>query len=136
MQVLLKFGCSAIESKRPSFSVGRHQVCWAAPTCGSLAWNVRESSSTKSLPFTARLFACEFVGDTFEPMTPENPTRRIEVGDDVILPIGKVRLAGRVLEDRGPLGVNGERILLIVNDLEIGAHHKVREVPETALELA
>lgn len=69
-------------------------------------------------------------------MTPENPNRRIEVGDDVILPMGKLRLAGRVLEDRGPLGVNGERILLIVNDLGIGAHHKRREVPETALELA
>jgi hypothetical protein len=62
--------------------------------------------------------------------------RRIEVGDDVILPLGSIRLAGRVLEDRGPLGVNGERILLIVNDLGIGARRKKREVPETALELA
>lgn len=56
----------------------------------------------RSSPFTVKLLACEFAGDTFEPMTPGNPKRRIEVGDDVILPMGKLRLAGRVLEDRGP----------------------------------
>ncbi len=68
-------------------------------------------------------------------MTSNAATRRIEVGDEVVLPMGKLRLAGRVLEDRGPLGRNGERILLIVNDLGEGAHHKEREVPEHALEL-
>ncbi|MBS1886438.1 MAG: hypothetical protein JSU06_04540 [Actinobacteria bacterium] len=68
-------------------------------------------------------------------MAPRTTNQRIEVGDDVVLPVGRLRLPSRVIEDRGNLGVNGERILRIVTDLGEGAHDIEREVPEDVLEL-
>lgn len=69
-------------------------------------------------------------------MAPVTAKRKIEVGQAVVLPIGRNRLRGRVIEDRGNLGVHGERILRIEVDLGDGVPPGEHEVPESELELA
>lgn len=60
---------------------------------------------------------------------------KIKVGQSVVLPIGRNRLRGRVVEDRGNLGVHGERILRIQGDQGDGVPPSEYEVPEGELEL-
>jgi hypothetical protein len=60
-------------------------------------------------------------------------THRIEVGDEVVMPIGKLRFPSRVIEDRGNLGVNGERVLRIRSFFSEELGHVEREVEEEIL---
>jgi hypothetical protein len=54
------------------------------------------------------------------------------VGDKVTFRIGAQRLRGKVIEDRGAIGVSGRRLLRI----RIGSDHDVREVELPADEVA
>lgn len=59
---------------------------------------------------------------------------KFAVGDEIMLPIGRNLLPGRVVEDRGNLGPNGERIMRVEVDLGEGVAPSEYEVPEAALE--
>jgi hypothetical protein len=67
-------------------------------------------------------------------MTPVN-ARRIEVGDQVVVVAGRIRIPGRVVEDRGNLGVGGARVLGLRTDMGEGAENRYSEAPEYKLEL-
>ena len=67
-------------------------------------------------------------------MAPTTAKHRIEVGQEVFLPIGRNRLRGRVIEDRGNLGLHGERILRVEIDQGDDVPPSEHEVPEAELE--
>lgn len=69
-------------------------------------------------------------------MAPVKIKPRIDVGQQVLLPIGRNRLHGRVVEDRGNLGVRGERILRVQVDQGDDVPPSEYEVPEGELELS
>jgi hypothetical protein len=58
---------------------------------------------------------------------------RFEVGQWVLLVIGRNHLEAQVLEDRGRLGVNGERVYLILVSLGEGVEPQQREAAESRL---
>lgn len=60
----------------------------------------------------------------------------IQVGEEVFLAIGRNRLRGSVVEDRGNLGLNGARVLRVEISQGIGVTPSVYEVPEGELERA
>ena len=67
-------------------------------------------------------------------MSPQN-TRRIEVGDEVVLVGGVRRNPARVIEDPGYFGNYGERYLHIVIDFGDGTDKTRLDAPESRLEL-
>lgn len=67
-------------------------------------------------------------------MAPVSTKSRIEVGQDIVLPVGRNRLRGKVVEDRGNLGVNKERILRVALDMGEDVPPREHEVPESRLE--
>ena len=69
-------------------------------------------------------------------MAPVTAKPKISVGQSVVLPVGRNRLRGRVIEDRGNLGVHGERILRVQVDLGDGVPPAEHEVPEGELQVA
>jgi hypothetical protein len=64
-----------------------------------------------------------------------DPKRKsaIKVGEWVLLPLGGDPLQARVIEDRGNLGVNGERLLRVTVVLEDKDRPREFEVPEADL---
>ncbi len=68
-------------------------------------------------------------------MTPVTTKAKIGIGQVVLLPIGKNRLRGRVVEDRGNLGLHGERILRVLVDQGDDVPPSEHEVPEGELQL-
>jgi len=58
---------------------------------------------------------------------------RIEVGEWVLLPIAGTDFEGRVIEDCGNLGVNGERILTVLVPWEEGVEPREYPTPEHRL---
>jgi hypothetical protein len=67
-------------------------------------------------------------------MTPVN-ARRIEVGDQVIVVAGQLRIPGRVVQDRGNFGPGGARVLGLITDMGLGAENRYSETTERRLEL-
>jgi hypothetical protein len=57
----------------------------------------------------------------------------IEVGQWVYLPSTPEPMKAKVLEDRGPLGVNGEHVFLVLIPMEDGVEPREREVAEPHL---
>jgi hypothetical protein len=68
-------------------------------------------------------------------MTSHDTQRRIEVGDKVMIVAGRTRIPARVIEDRGNLGPEGERVLAVLADLGEGARDMYREHPEFRFKL-
>lgn len=66
-------------------------------------------------------------------MTTSNRKSEIEVGEWVLFPLGRNRLEAQVIEDRGNLGVRGERILRISVPMEEGVEAFEYEVTEAEL---
>ena len=60
---------------------------------------------------------------------------RFRVGDRVRFQLGRATIVGTVVEDRGPLGVGGERIYDVQYD-RARPHRSYSEVPESELEAA
>lgn len=58
---------------------------------------------------------------------------KIEVGQWVVVPIGRNRLKGKVIEDRGRLGVNKEHVFLVRFMQGEGLEPSQREVSESRL---
>ena len=61
-------------------------------------------------------------------------TRATHVGDKVQFPIGGRSLTGHVREDRGPIGVGGRRLYLMVYELGKDNWYRV-ELPADELEV-
>jgi hypothetical protein len=57
----------------------------------------------------------------------------IQVGQWVLLPLGGDPLEAKVIEDRGNLGVKGERILRVWVPWEEGVEPREYEIPEEDL---
>ena len=66
-------------------------------------------------------------------MASRSPKRRVEVGDQVVVVAGNLRIPGRVVEDRGNLGVGGERVLGLRTDMGEGAENRYSEAAEHKL---
>jgi hypothetical protein len=62
-------------------------------------------------------------------------TRAFEAGQWVLLRLGEFPITALVLEDRGPLGIDGEQILLISPRRKHGDDDEMFEAPASALEL-
>lgn len=58
---------------------------------------------------------------------------KIQVGQWVFLPIGRNRLKGKVVEDRGRLGVDEEHVFLVWFPRSEGLEPSQREVSESRL---
>jgi hypothetical protein len=58
---------------------------------------------------------------------------KIKVGQWVFVPIGRNRLKGKVEEDRGRLGVNGEHVFLVWFPQDESLEPSRREVSESRL---
>lgn len=67
-------------------------------------------------------------------MTTSSAKRPLKVGDKVLLPIGRKPFPGVVIEDRGNLGVHGERILRLEVNMGFGAEATECEVSEDQLD--
>lgn len=65
------------------------------------------------------------------PLASDKP--KIKVGQWVFLPIGRNRMKGKVLEDRGRLGVNREHVFLVWFPPGEGVGASQREVAESRL---
>jgi hypothetical protein len=59
-----------------------------------------------------------------------------ELGQAVLLRIGRNELAAKVLEDRGPIGADGGHVIRVSVDLGEGVDRADFEVPESALRAA
>jgi hypothetical protein len=68
-------------------------------------------------------------------MRPRQDTE-IRVGQWVYLPFSPEPAKAQVLEDRGPLGIDGEHVFLVLVTLEEGVEPFEREVAERHLLLA
>lgn len=71
------------------------------------------------------------------PVTPQTTTsvgQPLEPGQRILLHIGSQSLPGLVIEDRGPLGVDGEQLVLIRLRRSEGDDSEEFEVPASALE--
>jgi hypothetical protein len=56
-----------------------------------------------------------------------------QIGDAVSFDYGGLTIVGRVVEDRGPIGVGGRRLFRVRVEMEAGADPTFIELPETAL---
>jgi len=61
-------------------------------------------------------------------------SRTVRVGDEVRFPLAGRTVAGQVREDRGPIGIGGRRLYLIVYELDKGTQYMV-ELPREEFEV-
>jgi hypothetical protein len=66
-------------------------------------------------------------------MADSKPKTEIEVGQWVRLPLGGEPLEAQVIEDRGNLGIDGERVLRLSVPMGEGVEPMETEVPESHL---
>ncbi|MGH2853306.1 MAG: hypothetical protein ACRDLF_03830 [Solirubrobacteraceae bacterium] len=123
-------------SLRVKRTPGSHEEVWnpwrsASPHAGlgaarSTSWRHR---SIRSLQTDARRWGFPGLGDTFKIMASAQtaPTRPLKVGDHVAANVPGIDWKGIVVEDRGPLGLDGRQIVVIrVGNEDEGRRFEVR----------
>ena len=89
--------------------------------------------STRSSRRDARRSGARNPGDTFGRMPAAKKESEIQVGQWLFLPFGRKPARVQVLEDRGRLGINGEKVFLIHVPMEEGVEPRQFEVSESEL---